>query len=40
MEIDAVYGDKGKKGKHAKGKKGNTRKKDCRYENTVAEVDE
>ena len=22
MEIDAVYGDKGKKGKHAKGKKG------------------
>ena len=22
MEIDAVYGDRGKKGKHAKGKKG------------------
>ena len=22
MEIDAVYGDSGKKGKHAKGKKG------------------
>ena len=68
MEIDAVYGDKGKKGKHVKGKKGKDRGKgkhkgkqesspkfegccrhcakwghkqrDCRYKNTVAEVDE
>ena len=68
MEIDAVYGDKGKKGKHAKGKKGKDKgkgkhqgkyesspkfkgycghcgkrghkQKDCRYKNTVAEVDE
>ena len=68
MEIDAVSGDKGKKGKHAKGKKGKDKgkgkhkgkhessskfegyrghcgkwglkQKDCRYKNTVAEVDE
>ena len=68
MEIDAVYGDKGKKGKHAMGKKGKDKgkgkhmgkhesspkfegycghcgkwghkQKDCRYKNTVAEVDE
>ena len=68
MEIDAVYGDKGKIGKHAKGKKGKDKgkgkhkgkhesspkfegycghcgkwghkQKDCRYKNTVAEVDE
>ena len=68
MEIDAVYGDKGKKGKDAKGKKGKDKgkgkhkgkhesspkfegycghcgmwghkQKDCRYKNTVAEVDE
>ena len=68
MEIDAVYGDKGKKGKDAKGKKGKVKgkgkhkgkhesspkfegycghcgmwghkQKDCRYKNTVAEVDE
>ena len=68
MEIDAVYGDNGKKGKHAKGKKGKDKgtgkhkgkyesspkfegycghcgkwgpeQKDCRYKNTVAEVDE
>ena len=59
MEIDAVYGDKGKKGKHVKGKKGKDKgkgkhkgkhcghcgkwghkQKDCRYKNTVAEVDE
>ena len=68
MEIDAVYGDRGKKGKHAKGKKGKDKgkgkhmgkheschkfegycghcgkwgykQKDCRYKNTVAEVDE
>ena len=68
MEIDAVYGDKGKKGKHAKGKKGKDKgkgkhkgkpgsspkfegycghcgkwghkQKDCRFKNTVTEVDE
>ena len=68
MEIDAVYGDKEKKGKHGKGKKGKDKgrgkhkdkherspkfegssahcgkyghqQKDCRYKNTVAEVDE
>ena len=68
MEIDAVCGDKGKKGKHAKGKKGKDKskgkhkgkhesspkfegycghcgkwghkQKDCRYKNTVADVDE
>ena len=68
MEIDAVYGDKGKKGKHVKGKngkdksrgkhkgkyerspkfdgrcghcgKGRHKLKECRYKNTVAEVDE
>ena len=68
MGVDAVYGDKGKKGKHAKGKKGKDKgkgkhkgkhenspkfesyfghcgkwghkQKDCRYKNTVAEVDE
>ena len=68
MEIDTVHGDKGKKGKHAKGKKGKDKgkgkhqgkhegspkfegycghcgkwrhkRKDCRYKNTVAEVDE
>ena len=67
-EIDAVYGDRGKNGKHAKGKKGKDKgkgkhmgkhesspkfegycghygkwghkQKDCRYKNTVAEVDE
>ena len=68
LEIDAVYGDKGKKGKHAEGKTGKDKGKgkhkgkhesspkfvgycghcgtwghkqnDCRYKNTVAEVDE
>ena len=68
MEIDSVYGDRGEKGKHAKGKKGKDKgkgkhkgkhegspkfegycghcgkwgykQKDCRYKNTVAEVDE
>ena len=68
MEIDAVHGDRGKKGKHAKGKKGKDKgngkhkgkhesspkfegycghcgkwgrkQKDCRYKNSVAEVDE
>ena len=68
MEIDAVCGDKGKKGKHAKGKKDKDKgkgkhkgehessplfegyrghcgkwghqQKNCRYKNTVAEVDE
>ena len=60
-EIGAVYGDKGKKGKHAKGKgkhkgkhenspkfegycghcgKWGHKQKDCRYKNTVADVDE
>ena len=28
VEIDAVYGDKGKKGKHVKGKKGKDKGKD------------
>ena len=68
MEIDAGCGDRGKKGKHDKDKKGKDKgkvkhkgkhesspkfegycghcgkwghkKKDCRYKNTVAEVDE
>ena len=49
MEIYAVYGDRGKKGKHAKGKNGKEKGKgkhkghkqrDCRYKSTVAEVDE
>ena len=65
MEIDAGYGDKGKKGKHVKGKKGKDKgkgkhkggspkfegycghcgkwghkQKDCRYKNTVAQLDE
>ena len=65
MEIDALYGDRGKKGKHVKGKKGKDKgkgkhkgthesspkcegycgqwglkQKDCRFKNTVAEVDE
>ena len=68
LEIDAVCGDRGQKGKHAKGKRGKDKgkgkhkgkhesspkfegycghcgkwrhkQKDCRYKNTVAEVDE
>ena len=36
MEIDAVYGDRGKKGKHAKGKKGKDKAKESTTVNTRA----